>query len=200
MDWDPATTHISHSLGPCYRRSLTPAYEIDRDLLVATDDERYKTRTLAPLVPLCDGAGVVESVNAEEGSPSRWRPGDRVLVAAGSSWKSAEPGTDGELDGTRMLGAGDVDGVLQQYFVADEDAIVPAPDGLSFEEAAVLGGAYVSAWNALFGWYKPLKAGDVVVTQGTGGVSTAVLQVSISVAEILEVELASLTHPTLVYR
>lgn len=129
-------------------------------------------------MPLCDGAGIVESVNAAPGSPSRWRAGDRVLVAAGSSWKSAEPGTDGELDGTRMLGAGDIDGVLQQYFVADEDAIVPAPDGLSFEEASVLGGAYVSAWNALFGWYTPLKAGDVVVTQGTGGVSTAALQVS----------------------
>lgn len=130
------------------------------------------------MVPLCDGAGVVESVNAAPGSPSRWRPGDRVLVAAGSSWKSAEPGTDGELDTTRLLGAGDIDGVLQQYFVADEDAVVPAPEGLNFEETAAIGGAYASAWNALFGWYRPLKAGDVVVTQGTGGVSTAVLQVS----------------------
>lgn len=101
-----------------------------------------------------------------------------MITAAMSSWKSAEPGTDGELDPTVSLGAGDVDGVLRQYFVADEDAIIPAPEGLSFEEAAALGGAYVSAWNALFGWYKPLKAGDVVVTQGTGGVSTAVLQVS----------------------
>ncbi|KAI7782247.1 alcohol dehydrogenase [Diaporthe eres] len=149
-----------------------------RDLLVATDDERYGTRTVAPLVPLCDGAGVVESVNAAPGSSSRWRPGDRVIVAAGSSWKSAEPGTDGELDGTKLLGAGDIDGVLQQYIVADEDAVVPAPEGLSFEEAAPLGGAYVSAWNALFGWYRPLKAGDVVVIQGTGGVSIAVLQIA----------------------
>jgi len=129
-------------------------------------------------VPLVDGAGIIESVNVKPGSPSRWKPGDRVTFAAGSSWKSAEPGTDGELDGTKMLGAGDIDGVLQQYVVADEDAIVPAPEGLSFEEAAALGGAYASAWNALFGWHVPLKAGDVVVTQGTGGVSTAVLQVS----------------------
>lgn len=150
----------------------------DRDLLVATDDERYKTRTQAPLVPLSDGAGIVESVNPAPGHSSRWKPGERVITAAMSSWKSAEPGTDGELDPTVSLGAGGVDGVLRQYFVADEDAVVPAPEGLSFEEAAALGGAYVSAWNALFGWYRPLKAGDVVVTQGTGGVSTAVLQVS----------------------
>ncbi|KAK2607033.1 hypothetical protein N8I77_005742 [Diaporthe amygdali] len=146
-----------------------------RDLLIATDDERYKTRTVSPRVPLCDGSGIVESVNAEPGS-SRWRVGDRVIVAASTSWKSAEPGTDGEMDNTTVLGASDIDGVLQQYVVVDEDGIVSAPDNLSFEEAASLGGAYASAWNALFGWYVPLKAGDVVVTQGTGGVSTAVLQ------------------------
>lgn len=139
-------------------------------------------------MPLCDGAGVIESVGGGDApaqgstspsaSPSRWRAGDRVLFAAMSSWKSAEPGTDAELDATTALGAGAVDGVLRQYVVADEDAIVAAPRGLSFEEAATLGGAYVSAWNALFGGYRTVRAGDVVVTQGTGGVSTAVLQVS----------------------
>lgn len=167
---------------PC----VTLTNETDRDLLVATDDERYKPRTTEPLVPLPDGAGIVESVNAAPGSPSRWKSGDRVMFAATSSWKSAEPGTDGELDGTKMLGAGDVDGLLQQYVVADEGAVVPMPDGLSFEEAAALGGAYGTAWNALFGWYSPLKAGDVVVTQGTGGVSTAVLQVSALACAILQ--------------
>lgn len=133
-------------------------------------------------MPLCDGVGVIESVGggSAEGSPSpsRWRAGDRVIFAAMSSWRSAEPGTDAELDPTTALGAGTVDGVLRQHVVADEDAIVAAPAGLSFEEAATLGGAYVSAWNALFGGYRTLRAGDVVVTQGTGGVSTAVLQVS----------------------
>ncbi|KAI3393439.1 hypothetical protein diail_4275 [Diaporthe ilicicola] len=146
-----------------------------RDLLVATDDERYKTRTVSSVVPLCDGAGVIESVNAEMGS-SRWRVGDRVLIAAGNNWKSAEPGTDGEVDASKFLGASDIDGLLQQYVVADEDSIVPAPDNLSFEEVACLGGAYGTAWNALFGWYVQLKKGDVVVAQGTGGTSTAVLQ------------------------
>ncbi|KAG8164251.1 hypothetical protein KVR01_006169 [Diaporthe batatas] len=152
-----------------------------RDLLVATDDERYKSRTAAPLVPLCDGAGTVERVGATApGSPSRWKPGDRVIFAAGTSWKSAEPGTDAEMDITSLLGAGDIDGLLQQYVVAEGDALVPAPEGLSFEEAAALGVAHGTAWNALFGWYRPLKEGDVVVTQGTGGVSTAVLQIAVA--------------------
>lgn len=132
------------------------------------------------MVPLSDGAGIVERVGAAAPRfPSRWKPGDCVTFAAGTSWKSAEPGTDVELDTTSLLGARDIDGILQQYVVAEEDALVPAPEDLSFEEAAALGGAYATAWNALFGWYRPLKEGDVVVIQGTGGVSTAVLQVSI---------------------
>lgn len=150
---------------------------VDRDLLVATDDKRYKTRTVAPVVPLCDGAGVIERVNAGPDS-SRWQVGDRVLVAAASDWKSAGPGTDGEMDNTRVIGASDIDGVLQQYVVANEDAIIPAPDSLSFEEVACLGGAYATAWNALYGWYITLKKDDVIVVQGTGGTSTAVLQAS----------------------
>ncbi|POS75091.1 hypothetical protein DHEL01_v206518 [Diaporthe helianthi] len=149
-----------------------------RDLLVATNDESYKGHTITPLVPLADGAGTVESVSEAPGSPSKWKPGDRVTFAAGSTWTSAEPGMDAELDTTKMLGGGDMDGLLRQYVVADEDAVVRAPEGLSFEEAAALGGAYATAWNALFGWYRPLKEGDVVVTQGTRGVSTAVLQIA----------------------
>lgn len=117
-----------------------------------------------------------------------------MIVAASTSWKSAEPGTDGEMDNTTVLGASDIDGVLQQYVVVDEDGIVSAPDNLSFEEAASLGGAYASAWNALFGWYVPLKAGDVVVTQGTGGVSTAVLQVGARAQHPVSCDGLKLTH------
>ncbi|KAL1883980.1 hypothetical protein Daus18300_000088 [Diaporthe australafricana] len=164
-----------------------------RDLLVATDDERYKTRTVAPVVPLCDGAGVIERVNAGPGS-SRWQVGDRVLVAAASDWKSAEPSTDGEMDNTRVIGASNIDGVLQQYVVANEDAVIPAPDGLSYEEVACLGGAYATAWNALYGWYVTLKKGDVVVVQGTGGTSTAVLQASFAAAAGAQVIVLSSSH------
>lgn len=46
------------------------------------------------------------------------------------------------------------------------------PEGLSFEEAATLTCAGLTAWNALYGLSdKQLKPGDWVLTQGTGGVS-----------------------------
>lgn len=144
-----------------------------RDLLVATNDPRYLGPTIPPLVPLVDGAGVVDS--APPGS--RWRAGDRVLLAGNATWRSAEPGTSGDLDMAQIVGAGAVPGFAQQYYVAEADALLPAPAGLSFGEVACLGVTFGTAWNALYGAQVPLRAGDVVVAQGTGGVSMAVLQV-----------------------
>lgn len=73
------------------------------------------------------------------------------------------------------LGGG-LDGALRQYAVFPETGVVKAPKGYSFEEAATLPCAAVTAWNALYG-LKPLKAGDSVLVQGTGGVSIFALQV-----------------------
>lgn len=109
---------------------------------------------------------------------SRWRAGDRVLLAGNTTWKSAAPGSQGDLDLGRIVGAGDVPGFAQQWYVAeDDDGLLPAPAGLSSEEVSCLGVTYGTAWNALYGSQVPLRKGDVVVAQGTGGVSTAVLQV-----------------------
>lgn len=49
------------------------------------------------------------------------------------------------------------------------------PTSLSYLEAATLPCAALTAWNALYG-LKPLKPGDVVLTQGTGGVSIFAVQ------------------------
>ena len=57
-----------------------------------------------------------------------------------------------------------------------EDGLVPIPDGLSFEEAACLPCAAVTAWNALMETGTPVKAGDTVLVLGTGGVSMFALQ------------------------
>ncbi|KAH8797343.1 hypothetical protein F5884DRAFT_874831 [Xylogone sp. PMI_703] len=62
------------------------------------------------------------------------------------------------------------DGTLRQYGVFNENGLVEIPSGLTWEEAATLPCAAVTAWNALYGT-KPLIPGDVVLTQGTGGVS-----------------------------
>lgn len=145
-----------------------------RDLLLLTSDPRYLGASPHDgLVPLSDGAGVVVEVNS---TSSRWKPGDKVINATNSTWKAGQ--TQASLNNHIGIGTGALDGVLQQYAVLDEDALAPLPSNLTFEEGATLSGAYVSAWNSLFGGPQYLKKGDVVVIQGTGGVSIAALQVS----------------------
>lgn len=77
-----------------------------------------------------------------------------------------------------MLGlGGDTDGTLRDFIVVGEEAVTPIPDHLSFEEAAALPCAAVTAWCALVQEY-PLYPGETVLTQGTGGVAIFALQLA----------------------
>lgn len=83
----------------------------------------------------------------------------------------------GSLDGLSMktgLG-GVVDGTLREYGTFNEAGLVDMPSSLSWLEASTLSCAALTAWNALYG-IKPLQPGDVVLTQGTGGVSVFAVQ------------------------
>jgi len=75
---------------------------------------------------------------------------------------------------TDRLGA-NLDGMLAEYAVLGEEAAVTMPSHLSFEEAATLPCAAVTAWVALTG-HRRVMAGDTVLTQGSGGVSIFALQ------------------------
>lgn len=78
------------------------------------------------------------------------------------------------------LGTG-VDGPLRQYVVFDEKYWVPAPESLSLVQAATLPCAAVTAWNALKGLSDyAVKPGDVVLIQGTGGVSLFAVQFALA--------------------
>ena len=138
-----------------------------RDLAVASG--RYMMSKVPPdLVPLSDGAGEV----AETGpGVTRVKAGDRVTPIFMQSWMGGdmEP-----ADGTTALG-GAIDGVLAEYAVFDERGLVHIPDHLSFEQAATLPCAAVTAWNALTGLH-PIVAGQTVLILGTGGVSIFALQ------------------------
>ncbi len=68
-----------------------------------------------------------------------------------------------------------VDGMLREYAVIHESAVVPVPEHLSYEEAATLPCAAVTAWNALVP-VGHVAAGETVLIQGTGGVSIFGLQ------------------------
>jgi NADPH:quinone reductase-like Zn-dependent oxidoreductase len=83
----------------------------------------------------------------------------------------------GSLDRkTAATGLGGViDGTLRQYGTFNENGLVDMPPSLNWLEGSTLSCAAVTAWNALYGC-KQLAAGDIVLTQGTGGVSTFAVQ------------------------
>lgn len=137
-----------------------------RDLMVVLG--RYNPKMFLPRIPASDGAGEVVAVG--EGV-RRVKPGDRVAGIFMQNW------IDGEPDAAKVRGAlgGDIDGMLSQFVVLREDGVVRIPDHLSYEEAATLPCAGVTAWNALVRAAR-VKAGDTVLMQGTGGVSLFALQ------------------------
>ena len=73
---------------------------------------------------------------------------------------------------------GPVDGVLADEVVLEADGVVHAPEHLSHEEASTLPCAAVTAWNGLVE-RGGLKAGDTILTLGTGGVSIFALQIGV---------------------
>ena len=74
---------------------------------------------------------------------------------------------------------GSKDGCLRQYGVFDENGLVAMPKNLNFQEAATLSCVALTAWNGLYGLRGSMvMPGDIILTQGTGGVSIFPLQVS----------------------
>ena len=116
------------------------------------------------LIPLSDGAGEVAAVGSEV---TRFKSGGRVCGTFFQTWISGPP-----TERRPALGS-PLDGTLAEYIVLHEDGVVAMPTTLSFEEAATLPCAGVTAWNALMVSGKPLKPGDTVLCLGTGGVSMA---------------------------
>ena len=68
-----------------------------------------------------------------------------------------------------------IDGTLAEYGTFNENGLVDMPPSLNYLEGSTLSCAALTAWNALYG-LKPLQPGDVVLTQGTGGVSIFAVQ------------------------
>src|SRR5688572_22760429 len=124
---------------------------------------RYPGPMRPNLVPLSDGAGEVAAVGAKV---KRWKKGDRVAAIFFQKWLDGRPRP--EHMATALGGA--VDGMLSEYVTLQADGLVRIPDYLSYEEAATLPCAGVTAWNSLVtrGCIQP---GDKVLLLGTGGVS-----------------------------
>jgi NADPH:quinone reductase-like Zn-dependent oxidoreductase len=136
-----------------------------RDILIVQG--RYQRGLKLPLVPISDGAGEVVETGT---GVTRAKRGDRVAGIFMQGWL----GGDVSPYNARTALGGAVDGMFAEYVVLHQDGIVHIPSHMSYEEAATLPCAAVTAWNALT--TSILKPGITVLVQGTGGVSIFALQ------------------------
>lgn len=137
-----------------------------RDTLVV--EGKYNPRLKMPMVPFSDGAGEVVAVG--EGV-TRVKPGDRVCGIFMQSWIA---GPYEDKHGRSAMG-GAIDGVLSEQVALNAEGLVPIPAHLSYEEAATLPCAAVTAWDAVVTQGR-VKAGETVLVLGSGGVSLFALQ------------------------
>jgi NADPH:quinone reductase-like Zn-dependent oxidoreductase len=138
-----------------------------RDLLMVKG--LYNPKLALPRIPCSDCAGVVAGIGV---GVTAFKVGDRVSPIFMQNW------LDGPLTAAKAKGAlgGDIDGVLAGFIAVKETGLVPLPEHLSFEEAATLPCAAVTAWNALGAGN--IRPGSNVLIQGTGGVSIFALQLA----------------------
>lgn len=121
-------------------------------------------------IPMSDGAGDVVSVGA---GVTGFKPGDRVLSTFFLDWPDGEP----ELIGFSTVPGDGTDGYATEYATVPAHALTHFPSDYSYEEAATLACAGVTAWRALVVNGR-IKAGETVLVQGTGGVSIFALQLA----------------------
>jgi NADPH:quinone reductase-like Zn-dependent oxidoreductase len=140
-----------------------------RDLLTV-EAQSARAAPKPDLIPLSDGAGEVVAIGR---GVTRFEVGDRVVGCFMQRW------VDGAIDESAMGSAmgGAIDGMLAELVVLEEDGAVKLPRGLGFEQGATLPCAGVTAWNALVE-IGAIKAGDIVLVQGSGGVSIFALQLA----------------------
>jgi NADPH:quinone reductase-like Zn-dependent oxidoreductase len=139
-----------------------------RDQVIATGKYMGRGPLQQDTVPLSDGAGEVVATGADV---TRFKVGDRVAGSFFPAWLEGPPTAEAF---TRQLG-GSEDGMLAEFVVREADAFVRVPGHLSYEEAATLPCAAVTAWNAFFRT-GDIKPGDSVLLLGTGGVSLFAVQ------------------------
>src|ERR1700676_3459532 len=126
-----------------------------RDLMIING--QYPMPVPPGRVPLSVGAGV-----------TRFKVGDRVINSFFSNWFG---GTFNAMPEQWVV---DRDGWLTEYKAVSAEALVAMPGYLTFEQAATLPCVAVTAWSALSG----VRAGETVLTQGSGGVSLFAVQLA----------------------
>ncbi|MFI5698370.1 NAD(P)-dependent alcohol dehydrogenase [Kribbella sp. NPDC051586] len=137
-----------------------------RELLILRGS--YVLPVKPDVVPVSDGAGVVAAVGSQV---QGWQVGDRVAASVFPNWRDGPFG----LAALPQLG-GSLDGMLTEFALLPEGALVRIPEHLSYAEAATLPCVGVTAWNALTGDGHGVGPGQTVLTLGSTGVSLFSIQ------------------------
>lgn len=139
-----------------------------RDYLVVNGISRWLP-TAANRVPVADGAGEIVAVG---NAVTDLTIGARVSSLIVPNWQDGDM-TPEKLQGSP--GGPGTDGVAAEYVLFDQQAVIEIPGYLSYQQAATLPCAALTAWNAMVE-KSDLKPGNSVLIIGTGGVSLFAMQ------------------------
>ena len=137
---------------------------------IAMISGRYPVKVIKQGVPCSDAAATVVAVGS---AVTKVKVGDYVTPSFQTNYIR---GTEKHSSFSAL--GGDVNGVLCEYAVFNEEILTKVPEHLSYEEAATIACAGVTAWTAL-DMGRKLKA-DSALMQGAGGVSMFALILSIA--------------------
>lgn len=121
-------------------------------------------------IPMSDGAGEVVALGA---GVTRFAVGDKVMSTFFPNWS----GGPVSAERTRGVPGDHVDGFAAELVALPAAAVTRIPKGYTYEQAATLPCAALTAWRALF-VENATKPGDIVLTQGSGGVSVFAIQLA----------------------
>jgi NADPH:quinone reductase-like Zn-dependent oxidoreductase len=130
-----------------------------------------------PMIPGCDGAGVVESLGAGVPGPA---VGTRVALQPGLSCGLCASCLGGDENLCRDYGIlGETrDGTDAPLIVVPARNVMPIPDDLAFEDAAAFPLVFLTAWHMAVTRAR-IRAGETVLVQaGASGVGTAAIQIA----------------------
>jgi len=124
------------------------------------------------LIVLSDGAGEIVGVGE---AVRELKASDRVIGCFFQNWEAGRPTAERLRSGLGGL----LDGVACEYRALPASGVMRVPDYLSWAEAASLPCAALTAWSAVVG-ETATRPCDIVVTQGSGGVSLFALQFAVA--------------------
>ncbi len=139
-----------------------------RDLLIRNN--RYLVNPKPDVVALSDAAGEVVELGS---AVTRVALGERICASYFPKWAAGSLSMSHAIE---QFGC-TRDGMLAEYALVPEQAAIHIPDHLSYEEAACLPCAAVTAWSSLTG-ARGVIPGETVLTIGSGGVALFGLQLA----------------------